>query len=699
MTIRHFPATLTLLALAYTAAGCSGSSTRTVTVGATGAAATSGTSGAPGTAAHPPAPASQGVPLDVFNAEIQHVWDRVRPGLEVQLQAQAQAQLAQTLYANGALQVEIVNVRTVRSQLLVAPGLSLFTHDDLRLRAPLNGGWDLILDGDIRVRVQITGGFAPAVNVPVQIRVEDLVVEAEAEFDHSDPTRPTVTRVGQPKVDFKVVIDSSSSLVQNVTTVLTPVADLLAQLALKLAMGKLTPILSGLQGLPGPVPAAGAPALTDSGVATPFAEIVGNVERKIRRDHLPHGTILHAIMDAPATDSWASAYVNGGTGNPGTATAYMGMGDSAIFTGQYLATQAFRYATTRDPDVLGTIHTVLGGIGKLLDVNGGTGLLARCAAPDGSLVARDMGTPFGSAQIGGQTWVGYQGRNGISRDQYSGVFFGLSIAYDLVDDPGVKAECALRLRMMLDYLIRHDWIVDEDRPPMGLSSGSRGPTFWAGGAYQKLAFLLMGYRVDPAAYGLELAQAGPLSEFQWINSWFGAMGNDHYYKFNLAHLGYYNYFRLETDPQRWQDLLRGYRITRRFVGHHRNPHFDLIHTSVDPSTRAVFFPQVREVMRQFLERSHRQVAPPVVDLSGVTYVPVTSTSYTNGQGGVPTVQTQTVLMPDEPLHVPLRAMTGHFLWQRTPFSAARPGAGNPNKEKHGLDAVGPYWMGAHVGAF
>ena len=30
---------------------------------------------------------------------------------------------------------------------------------------------------------------------------------------------------------------------------------------------------------------------------------------------------------------------------------------------------------------------------------------------------------------------------------------------------------------------------------------------------------------------------------------------------------------------------RAYRIVERYVGHHRNPHFDLIQATIDPSTR------------------------------------------------------------------------------------------------------------------
>jgi hypothetical protein len=47
----------------------------------------------------------------------------------------------------------------------------------------------------------------------------------------------------------------------------------------------------------------------------------------------------------------------------------------------------------------------------------------------------------------------------------------------------------------------------------------------------------------------------------------------------------------------------------------------------------------------------------------------------------------------------LRRYTGNFAWQRDPFSPNTPNAGNVRSEKHGLDAVLPYWMGRFLGAF
>jgi hypothetical protein len=687
-----------LSSLLLAAVGCGGSSSGGGGSGSTAAGSTGGT-----TNTLPPIPAAPantpGVTgLEVFNSSFQHAWDRLVPDLIGMLQTQAQA-LGGSVYSSGAIDVEIINLVATNSQMANAPGMTTFSNNLIVLRIPQNGTWELVIEGDVRVTLTIAG-FAIPYDIPLKITVANLSMEVDVEFDHSDPTRPVLSRVGTPQIQFNARIDSTSSLLGQITPILTPLADYFAHQALNNAMGGMLPMLANLQGMPGPIPGAGAPPLADSGTPMAFAEIIANIDTKFRRDNSPHGMILSAIMDTPATDSWETAYSNGGPGNVGTVLHWGSGGDSAIFTGQYLASQAFRYSVTNDPDALANVKHALKGIGKLLDVNGASGLLARNAAPLGSIVEQRMGDRFRTTVIDGVTWVGRQGTKGISRDQYSGVFFGLSIAYELVDDQVVRTKCARRLEMMLDYLVGNDWVVTEDRGPIGTGpgSGSRGPTFWAGIANQKLTFLLMGHRFNPTKYAAEISAQGPLAENSWFGAWTGTFGVDHYYKFNLSHLAYYNYFRLETDQVRWQGFERAYRIIRRFVGHHRNAHFDLIATSVDPSEVPVLHPQTREVMRQFLRRNHREVAPAVVDLSQVVWVPTTTSSYANGTGTV-TFSTTTTLMPSEPLDIELRRYTGHFHWQRDPFSPATPNAGNPFYEKHGLDAVLPYWMGRFQGAF
>jgi hypothetical protein len=273
----------------------------------------------------------------------------------------------------------------------------------------------------------------------------------------------------------------------------------------------------------------------------------------------------------------------------------------------------------------------------------------------------------------------------------------MALTYDLVNDASVKADCAARTKMLLDYFIARDWIIDEDRPTV--DQGSRGPTFWLGIANQKMAFLLTGMRMWPGQYAAEFAQTAPTVYFNWLGAWTSTFGFDHYYKYNLAHSAYFTYFRYETDQTRWQEMNRGYRIMERYVGHHRNAHFDLVQTSIDPSTSPVLHPATRESMRRFLRRNHREVVPAVVDLSNVVWQPFTFSAYSNPSSGGASFGSATTQVPSEPLDFHQRKYTGNFHWQRDPFTPGVPNHGNPKAEKHGLDVVLPFWMGKHLGAF
>ena len=684
-------------------AGCSNSSGgggASAASASTVAATTSGNSGA-GSAANPipQAPASQGTGIGTYNAELQLLWDDMRPQVLPQLSQLVSTQLQGQRYASSAVEVEIQNVALgPNTDMAVAPGLLAVDSKGLTLRAPVQGRWKVELLADVRVQVNV-GSLSPAVSLPLTITLEGLWVEVAAEFDDRDPTRPTLRRIGQPQLDFTLKLDSPNPLVAQLTGVLSRPVDWIAQQAVMLAINSILPQLGNVAGIPGPIPAESAPFLTDSGRATPFEEVVQNVHLKARQVNMPHWPVLSAFMDTPQTDTWLEGYRRGGVGNLGSVVDYEGGGDSAIWTGHTLAAEAFRYGVTGDSLALDSVGHLLKGVGALLDVNGGNGLLARNAAPEASLAGQAIvkAGVFRRAQLFGETWVGRQGSNGISRDQYSGVMFGLSMAYEHV--PQVRADCVYRIRMILDYLIANDWIVDEDRAAWNGTTGSRGPTFWFGVNYQKLAFLLIGHRVDPARYAAEIARWGALSETAWLGMWTSTMGTDHYYKFNLVHVGLFNYFRLETDPQRWQDLRRGYAMLERYVGRHRNAHFDLIQTSIDPATQAVKFPSIREAVRQFMDQPHREVAPAVIDLSAIQWVNLTQYGYSNQAGGGFSLQQTTQTFPSAPLDVHLRRPSGHFQWQRDPFSAATPNQGNPRLEKVGLDLMLPYWMGRHLGAF
>src|SRR6185436_18723103 len=116
---------------------------------------------------------------------------------------------------------------------------------------------------------------------------------------------------------------------------------------------------------------------------------------------------------------------------------YTRCGDSALWTGHYLAAEAFRYQLTRAPQALANVKNAIAGIQSLVDVTG-TDLLARCLVPVNSPFAAGIQREEADNGIYTNThasaiWVG-----NTSRDEYAGVMFGLGVAYDMVNDPAVQ---------------------------------------------------------------------------------------------------------------------------------------------------------------------------------------------------------------------------------------------------------------------
>src|SRR5205814_5449142 len=88
------------------------------------------------------------------------------------------------------------------------------------------------------------------------------------------------------------------------------------------------------------------------------------ISAKIQARFLPFGTILEPI--------YASA-------NTTDIAFYTDCGDSALWTGAYLAAEAFRYNVTLSADALNNVRGALAGLKALADVTGDN-RLARCMA-------------------------------------------------------------------------------------------------------------------------------------------------------------------------------------------------------------------------------------------------------------------------------------------------------------------------------
>src|SRR5256712_10247138 len=151
-----------------------------------------------------------------------------------------------------------------------------------------------------------------------------------------------------------------------------------------------------------------------AGVRTIHASEVDalTISLNIQQLHMPYGTVLDPVFASSDPASPGYSEVRG----------YTRAGDSAIWTGHYLAAEAFRYQVTRSPDALANARLALRGIHSLLEITG-TDVLARCLVPTNSPYApaiqqAEAGNGIYYSKLGDQPyfWIGK-----TSRDQYSGV--------------------------------------------------------------------------------------------------------------------------------------------------------------------------------------------------------------------------------------------------------------------------------------
>jgi hypothetical protein len=128
-----------------------------------------------------------------------------------------------------------------------------------------------------------------------------------------------------------------------------------------------------------------------------------SIDAIIQSRHSPFGGILDPIFAGP--DSQAI-------------TGYTRCGDSALWTGHYLAAEAYRYKVSGDPAALANAQIALAYLKTLVDVTG-TNVLARCIVPIHSNYAAGITSEESANGIhasGANYWIG-----NTSRDEYVGV--------------------------------------------------------------------------------------------------------------------------------------------------------------------------------------------------------------------------------------------------------------------------------------
>ena len=174
------------------------------------------------------------------------------------------------------------------------------------------------------------------------------------------------------------------------------------------------------------------------------------ISANIQRLHVPYGTMIDPVFASsdPLSPDFARL------------VSYTRAGDAAIWTGHYLAAEAFRYGVTRSREALRNVRNTVNGIAGLVEVTG-TDLLARFYMPTTSpyvadITAGELKHTRREGTIDGQPYYWW---GNTSRDQYSGVLFGLGVAYDIADDAQTRRHVTRVVTRMLDFLLRNGWNV------------------------------------------------------------------------------------------------------------------------------------------------------------------------------------------------------------------------------------------------
>lgn len=233
------------------------------------------------------------------------------------------------------------------------------------------------------------------------------------------------------------------------------------------------------------------------------------ISANIQAKHLPFGTVLDPMYASPTSTQ---------------IVGYTRCGDSALWTGNYLAAEAFRYRVTGSSDALANVKSAIAGIKSLVDVTG-TDVLARCLVPQSSPFAAGIASEESANGIFSNKKTGYIWVGNTSRDQYSGVMFGLAAAYDLVDDAAVKQSASDLVIRLVNFLENHAWTVFLPDFSVSTSFISRND--------QILAFLQIARHVNPSAFAKDYlkAQSGAAEMLAPIG--LETTSDSSYFKFNL----------------------------------------------------------------------------------------------------------------------------------------------------------------------
>jgi hypothetical protein len=421
-----------------------------------------------------------------------------------------------------------------------------------------------------------------------------------------------------------------------------------------------------VEGLARPEYAPPDPAVTLAAKADRF-------ERHLDRFMAPEGILLYR---QPAADP--------GTNSSPPSPEYAALADAAIWSGALLGAESLRYAVTRDASALARVRSLANGLENLHRITGVRGLLARTLAPR---TDNDPREGQGDWRRGATPFHAYLWKGDVSKDQYSGVVFGLGLAAFLVDVPDVRATVAATAAAIADHLIEHDLKITEaggETTTYGDLDGFYGPVpiglnaLIALSAYKVAAFANPDTPRYTAAYD-RLINDGYADAAYWTKA--QILGKTNHNNDNMQWLAVLPLIFLERDPALRRAYERSIARTFEYVRLEGNSFANFVAIAAlghDPALRDDALHTLR------LYPLERRVFP--VDASGDTRFHHTCL---DNRRGLPKA--------DGPLPIHFRSASS-WAWRDDPYALISPSATEGEIEYPAADYLLAYWLGRYLGS-
>jgi hypothetical protein len=378
---------------------------------------------------------------------------------------------------------------------------------------------------------------------------------------------------------------------------------------------------------------------------------------------------------------------------------YSDYGDSSIWTGTYLVSQSMRYHVTGDPVAKANAIRAATSLDRHLHVTGRTGFIARYVAPQDDHIyggdawcdGQDSCHHYEDGPYAGDWWAG-----DTSRDQYTGWFFGMATAFDLVDDEDMRAMIASNVAEVLDELLATNWwIIEVDGEPTAAAPNVL-PT-------QQLTWSLIGYHLTGDERYKGIVQ-------NWIadsNRTYLRLMNitltnkyTQYYGNNLGHENMYTLLRLGKaylSPDDYAYISELFdEQTHSFTRLSHNAFFNAVFMSqgmYEPTGDDPFLEQLEQDIGEFRDAPNWVyfVDPPdgVIDPISI-FLSDLMIQYPFLAELLGNVEPQS-----QDAHPVLEQCSTDFLWQRNPFRYEPCGSDSPHITRPGVDYLTAYWMSAY----